>query len=145
MLRRVSVPVFYQVAAGRSVLAAAPPPQPIPAPRQSALQRFAVQGDSPLVRLMGCGTILREVIAAVMMRQHDWGISSEGWSGTGYSELARDAAEVERWNRLHPQASEAHFIHVQQCLHSDGLVDSSPSGALIPTSGQARVKLPAYF
>ena len=54
------------------------------------------------VRLLGSGAILREVIAAAELLWRDWHISSEVWSVTSFSELARDAREQERWNRLHP-------------------------------------------
>ncbi|MNI66633.1 Pyruvate dehydrogenase E1 component [compost metagenome] len=36
------------------------------------------------------------------MLASDWNIDSQVWSVTSFSELARDAREVERWNRLHP-------------------------------------------
>jgi pyruvate dehydrogenase E1 component len=54
------------------------------------------------VRLLGSGAILREVIAASALLADDWQISSEVWSVTSFSELAREARENERWNRLHP-------------------------------------------
>jgi pyruvate dehydrogenase E1 component len=54
------------------------------------------------VRLLGSGTILREALAAAELLANDWQIASEVWSVTSFSELARDAREVERWNRLHP-------------------------------------------
>ncbi|MEO8300023.1 MAG: pyruvate dehydrogenase (acetyl-transferring), homodimeric type, partial [Burkholderiales bacterium] len=71
------------------------------------------------VRLMGSGTILREVIAAAELLAADWQIDAEVWSATSYSELARDAREVERWSRLHPQdanSDPARISHVQHCL-----------------------------
>ncbi len=58
------------------------------------------------VRLLGSGSILREVIAAADLLADDWGVSSDIFSVTSYSELARDANDVERWNRLHPTLSE---------------------------------------
>ena len=67
------------------------------------------------VHLLGSGTILREVIAAAKLLQHDWQIASDVWSATSYSELARDAREVERCNRLHPEAPRR-TSHVQACL-----------------------------
>ena len=67
------------------------------------------------VHLLGSGTILREVIAAAELLQHDWQIASDVWSATSYSELARDAREVERCNRLHPEAPRR-TSHVQACL-----------------------------
>ena len=55
------------------------------------------------VRLLGSGTILREAIGAAELLR-GWQVASEVWSATSFSELARDAREVERWNRLHPRA-----------------------------------------
>ena len=59
------------------------------------------QGEAAL-RLIGSGAILREVIAAAELLKSDWGVETEIWSATSFSELARDAQDVERWNRLHP-------------------------------------------
>jgi pyruvate dehydrogenase E1 component len=55
------------------------------------------------VRLIGSGAILREVLAAANLLDEDWGIGSEIFSATSFSELARDAAESQRYNRLHPR------------------------------------------
>ncbi len=54
------------------------------------------------VRLLGSGSILREVIAAAELLATDWGCTSEIWSITSFSELAREARATQRWNRLHP-------------------------------------------
>ncbi len=54
------------------------------------------------VRLLGSGTILREVMAAAEMLAADWQVASEVFSVTSFSELAREAREVERMNRLEP-------------------------------------------
>ncbi|MEO5764497.1 MAG: pyruvate dehydrogenase (acetyl-transferring), homodimeric type, partial [Casimicrobiaceae bacterium] len=58
------------------------------------------------VRLLGSGAILREVIAAADLLATDWNVGSDTYSVTSFSELARDAREVERWNRLHPAEPE---------------------------------------
>jgi len=64
-------------------------------------------GDDKLrVRLLGGGTILREVLAAADMLANDWQISSDVFSVTSFNELARDGLAVERWNMLHPQETE---------------------------------------
>jgi len=68
-----------------------------------------------LVRLLGSGTILREVMAAAELLAADWGVSSEVFSVTSFSELARDAREVERSNRLEPGAIDR-VSHVQRML-----------------------------
>ncbi len=54
------------------------------------------------VQLMGCGTILREVIAAAEILEKDYHVSCDIWSATSFTELRRDALDAERWNRLHP-------------------------------------------
>ncbi len=55
------------------------------------------------VQLMGSGTILREVIAGAELLEKDFGIHADIWSVTSFTELAREAASVERWNLLHPE------------------------------------------
>ena len=73
------------------------------------MYRYAqTEADAPRgsVRLLGSGTILREVIAASEMLATDWQVASEVWSVTSFSELAREAREVERHNRLNPAAPE---------------------------------------
>ncbi|HJV60358.1 MAG TPA: alpha-ketoglutarate dehydrogenase [Albitalea sp.] len=54
------------------------------------------------VRLLGSGTILREVIAAGQLLADQWQVASEVFSVTSFSELAREARELERGNRLQP-------------------------------------------
>jgi pyruvate dehydrogenase E1 component len=67
------------------------------------------------VQLMGSGTILREVIAAADLLRDDWGVDADIWSATSLTELAREARDCDRWNRLHPTA-EARVPYVSQCL-----------------------------
>ncbi|KMT54350.1 alpha-ketoglutarate dehydrogenase [Pseudomonas fildesensis] len=67
------------------------------------------------VRLLGSGTLVREAQAAVKLLADDWQVASEVFSVTSFSELARDAREVERWNRLHPQEV-ARTSHLTGCL-----------------------------
>ncbi len=70
------------------------------------------------IRLLGSGAILREVIAAAERLANDFGIASEVWSVTSFSELAREAAECERWNRLHPLDA-LRTSHLESCLAGD--------------------------
>jgi pyruvate dehydrogenase E1 component len=60
------------------------------------------KGGGPRVQLMGSGTILREVLAAAEMLEHDHGVTADVWSVTSFNELARDGQDVDRWNMLHP-------------------------------------------
>ncbi len=56
------------------------------------------------VQLLGSGTILREVIAAGELLQQDFDVSSDIWSVTSFTELRREALDVQRWNLLHPES-----------------------------------------
>ena len=91
-------------------------PRPVPLGRRARRSR-----SRRAVRLVGSGTILREVIAAAELLRDDWGIASEIWSATSFSELAREAREVERFNRLHPDQAAAQS-HVARCLAGDAPV-----------------------
>jgi pyruvate dehydrogenase E1 component len=70
---------------------------------------------APSVRLLGSGAILPEVIEAARMLSEEWGVNAEVWSATSFSELARDAREVERSNRLNP-LGEQQVSYVSECL-----------------------------
>ncbi len=54
------------------------------------------------VQLLGCGAILREVIAAADLLRQDWDVAADIWSVTSFTELRRDGLTADRWNRLHP-------------------------------------------
>lgn len=67
------------------------------------------------IQLMGSGTILREVIAAAALLKSDFGVSSDIWSVTSFTELRRDGIDVERYNRMHPE-DEPRQTYVSQQL-----------------------------
>ncbi|MNK91731.1 Pyruvate dehydrogenase E1 component [compost metagenome] len=67
------------------------------------------------VQLMGCGSILQEVIAAAQLLEQDFDVSSEVWSVTSLTELRRDGQDAERWNLLHPREA-PRIGHVERCL-----------------------------
>jgi pyruvate dehydrogenase E1 component len=56
----------------------------------------------PRATLLGSGTILREVLAAAEMLEKDYQIPADVYSVTSFSELRREALNVERENLLHP-------------------------------------------
>ena len=76
------------------------------------------------VRLLGSGTILREVEAAAEMLHADHGLTVEVWSVTSFNELARDGQDADRWNLLHPEA-EPRVPYVAECLAGDAPVIAS--------------------
>ena len=67
------------------------------------------------VRLLGSGTILREVLAGADLLAEDWGITADVFSVTSFTELRRDGIEADRWNRLHP-AGEHRVPYVAELL-----------------------------
>ena len=79
---------------------------------------------SKKVRLVGSGTILREVQKAARRLHEEYGVSSEVYSVTSFTELARNGADVARWNLLHP-AEEPRLGHAAECLDGDWPVIAS--------------------
>ena len=79
------------------------------------LFRAAKEAKKPRVQLMGSGTIFREVIAAAELLELDWGVVSDIWSCTSFTELRRDGMAVERHNLLNPEAAPK-MSHVAQQL-----------------------------
>ena len=69
--------------------------------------------DGAKVRLLGSGTILREVEAAAELLGQDFEIPAEVWSVTSYTELRRDGLARERNRRLR---GEAETPYVSECL-----------------------------
>ena len=57
---------------------------------------------------------------ALLFEQHD--VAAEVWSATSFQLLRQDALEVERWNRLHPDA-EPRVSYVDEQLGGDGRPD----------------------
>ena len=67
------------------------------------------------VQLMGSGTILREVEAAAELLYEEFGVTSEVWSVTSFTELARDGQDTDRDNLLHPDRKPK-TCYLQQAL-----------------------------
>jgi pyruvate dehydrogenase E1 component len=70
---------------------------------------------APQVRLVGSGAILNEAVAAAALLRERHGIEAEVWSATSFTELAREAREVQRDNRLR-QAGPKRVSRVERCL-----------------------------
>ncbi len=65
----------------------------------------ATSGEA-VAQLFGSGPILNEVLRAQSILAEKYGVQTDVWSVTSYTELRRDALAVERWNRLHPAEAE---------------------------------------
>jgi len=75
-----------------------------------------VKADGLHVQLLGSGTILREVLAAQALLEHDWGVGSDVWSVTSFTELRRDGLDCERFSLLRPEEKNAPLPYVTRQL-----------------------------
>jgi pyruvate dehydrogenase E1 component len=76
----------------------------------------------PRVQLLGSGPILKEVLSAADILEKDWNLDVDVWSVTSFSELRKDAEDINRWNILHPK-KEYQVPYVTKCLeHTKGPV-----------------------
>jgi pyruvate dehydrogenase E1 component len=83
---------------------------------RKGMYRFRTGGDGKhSVQLLGSGAILREVIAAADILENEYGVSATIWSATSFTELQRDGVDVERYNRLNPEA-EQRISWISGCL-----------------------------
>ena len=70
------------------------------------LYRFArvARPGKQHVNLMSCGAIFQQALRAAEMLKADFGITADIWSATSFNELAREAQDVARENRMNPGA-----------------------------------------
>ena len=55
-------------------------------------------------QIFGSGPILQQALRAQQMLAEEHDVAADVWSATSYQQLRVEALEVERWNRLHPEA-----------------------------------------
>jgi len=67
------------------------------------------------IQLLGCGTILREMIAAAEILSKEYSIDSDVWSVTSFNELRKDGMEIERKNLLNA-TTKPEKSYVEKCL-----------------------------
>ena len=88
-------------------------------------------GQPQRPQLFGSGTILIEVLRAQQILKERYGIGTDVWSVTSYSELCRDAMATSRWNALHP-GGDARSSYLESAL--DGV-----AGPFIAASDNVRL------
>jgi pyruvate dehydrogenase E1 component len=67
------------------------------------------------IQLLGCGAILREMIAAAEILSKEYNIDSDVWSVTSFNELRKDGMSIERKNLLNP-GQKPEKSYVEKCL-----------------------------
>ena len=73
---------------------------------------------NPTVRLLGSGPLLNEVIAAAKILKDEWGVDPGIWNVTSFTELRREAEEVERWNIVNP-GKKPKKAHIEKALNNN--------------------------
>jgi pyruvate dehydrogenase E1 component len=102
------------------------------------------EGQPKRPQLFGSGTILPQVLKAQQMLKDNYGIGTDVWSVTSYSQLCRDAMATTRWNRLHPDG-DARLSYLESVL--DGVegpfIAASDNVRLVPD--QIRQWIPGHY
>ncbi|MEQ4514755.1 MAG: pyruvate dehydrogenase (acetyl-transferring), homodimeric type, partial [Pantoea agglomerans] len=92
--------------------------------RKGIYKLETVDGSKGKVQLLGSGSILRHVREAAQILAKDYGIGSDVYSVTSFTELARDGQDCERWNMLHP-TEEARVPYIAQVMNDAPAVAST--------------------
>jgi pyruvate dehydrogenase E1 component len=108
------------------------------------LLREGGAAKKPRVQLMGCGTILREVIAAADLLRDDFGVESDIWSATSFNELRRDGMSAERWSLLHP-SQPRRKSYVETCLDAHAGPVIAASDYMRAFAEQIRSQVPRRY
>ncbi|MCP2165245.1 pyruvate dehydrogenase (acetyl-transferring), homodimeric type [Goodfellowiella coeruleoviolacea] len=81
------------------------------------LYRYAVAPGTggPRAQVLASGVAMPWALKAQQLLADEWGVQADVWSATSYSELRREAVEIDRHNLLHPE-SEPRVPYVTQVL-----------------------------
>ncbi|WP_422667148.1 pyruvate dehydrogenase (acetyl-transferring), homodimeric type [Buchnera aphidicola] len=74
-------------------------------------------GSEIKVQLMGSGAILNSVCEAAEILLRDYYITTDIYSVTSFTELARNGSDCERWNMLHPD-QEKKIAYIKKIMNS---------------------------
>ncbi|HMO83906.1 MAG TPA: pyruvate dehydrogenase (acetyl-transferring), homodimeric type, partial [Lacipirellulaceae bacterium] len=74
----------------------------------------------PHVQLLGSGPILRETLRAQEILGEKYGVTSDVWSVTSFTQLRREAQECQRWNMLNPEKPSRHSFVEEQLAGTQG-------------------------
>lgn len=92
--------------------------------RKGIYKLESLTGNKGKVQLMGSGAILRHVRKAARILLTEYGISSDIYSVTSFTELAREGQDCERWNMLHPTAT-PRIPHIATVLNDAPVIAST--------------------
>lgn len=95
------------------------------------------------VQLLGSGTILREVLAAVDLL-NEFGVAADVWSATSFNLLYQDGLEADRWNMLHPE-SKPKVPYITKCLQDDKAPVIASTDYVKNYADQVRKYIPQHY
>ena len=98
----------------------------------------------PMIRLLGSGPLMGEVLIAAELLRKDWSIEPGIWNVTSFSELRRDAEIVERWNLIHP-GSKQRKSHLEKCLSKNKVATVAVSDYVKMVSEQIAPYVPGSY
>lgn len=96
------------------------------------------------VNLFGSGAILNSALRAQQILADQFGVSSQVWSVTSYTQLARDAQDCTRWNMLHPTAS-PRKSYLEQILEGEQGIFVAASDYVRAVAEQLRPWIPGDY
>ena len=99
---------------------------------------------SPKIRLLGSGPLIGEVLAAAELLKKDWNLEPEIWNVTSFSELRREAEEIERWNILHPDQTQKKS-YLEKSLSKNSVPTIAVSDYVKMVSEQIRSYVPGSY
>jgi pyruvate dehydrogenase E1 component len=137
--------VFFYITVMNENYVQPPMPKGVEANILKGLYRLRTLGKDKVkrLRLLGSGTILREVEAAAEMLHEDYGVSVEVFSVTSFNELAREGQDIVRWNLLHPEDAPRES-HVAKLLKGDAPVVAA-SDCVKSLAEQIRAFIPGPY
>lgn len=108
--------------------------------RKGIYKLETLEGSKGKLQLLGSGAILRHVRKAAQILAKDYGMGSDIYSVTSFTELARDGQDCERWNMLHPTEA-PHESYIAQVMNDAPAVAATDYMKLF--AEQVRTYVPA--
>jgi len=86
------------------------------------LKKKNIRKGTTAIQLLASGSMVNEVVKASELLINDWKIDTTIWSVTSFSELHKEAENIERWNNLHPKGKKKISFLNQKIKLSNGPV-----------------------
>lgn len=106
---------FYYVTVGNENYAHPAMPEGVEEGIIKGIYKFKAASEKAVAHLFGSGSILNEAVRAQQVLAEKYGVHVDVYSVTSPVELRREAMDVERWNRFHPDQP-ARTPYIQQVM-----------------------------